>query len=109
MIQRGCFPMALSASRQAYAARAPNSEKERRLKGMKSMNRWGRVVLVAASFLLLAGGTAFAQLQTGNLYGKVVDQKGSPLPGVTLTLVTGVAPQVQVSNAQGEFRFLSLA
>jgi hypothetical protein len=76
---------------------------------MKSMNRWGRVVLVAASFLLLAGGTAFAQLQTGNLYGKVVDQKGSPLPGVTLTLETGEAPQVQVSNAQGEFRFLSLA
>jgi hypothetical protein len=75
---------------------------------MKSNTLLGRAVLVAACLLLVAGGTAFAQLQTGNLYGKIVDQQGTPLPGVTVTLDTGAAQEVQVSNAQGEVRFLSL-
>src|ERR1700680_3170595 len=76
---------------------------------MKSNSQWGRLVAFAAVLLLIAGGAAFAQLQTGNLYGKVSDQTGAALPGVTVTLDTGEAPQVQVTNAQGEFRFLSLA
>jgi len=75
---------------------------------MKSNQYWGRVVALAASLLLVAGGAAFAQLQTGNVYGKVVDQQGAALPGVTVTLDTGAAQEVQVTNAQGEFRFLSL-
>jgi len=50
---------------------------------MKSINLWGRIVAVAALLLLVAGGTAFAQLQTGNLYGTVTDDKGAALPGVT--------------------------
>src|SRR5580693_3508506 len=75
---------------------------------MKSNTTWGRVAVVAAFLLLVAGGTAVAQLQTGNLYGKVLDQQGAALPGVTVTLDTGAAQEVQVSNAQGEFRFLSL-
>ncbi len=76
---------------------------------MKSNYRWGRFVAVAAALLLVSAGAAVAQLQTGNLYGKVSDQTGAALPGVTVTLDTGEAPQVQVTNAQGEFRFLSLA
>jgi hypothetical protein len=76
---------------------------------MKSNNQWGRLVAFAAVLLVLGSGAAFAQLQTGNLYGKVSDQTGAVLPGVTVTLDTGEAPQVQVTNAQGEFRFLSLA
>ena len=44
---------------------------------MKSTNLWGRIVTVAALLLLIAGGTAFAQLQTGNLYGTVTDDKGA--------------------------------
>jgi hypothetical protein len=76
---------------------------------MKSINLWGRIVAVAALLLLVAGGTAFAQLQTGNLYGTVNDEQGAALPGVTVTLTGGGAPQVQVTNAQGQFRFLGLA
>jgi Carboxypeptidase regulatory-like domain len=76
---------------------------------MKSNCQWGRLVAFAAMLLVLGSGAAFAQLQTGNLYGKVSDQTGAALPGVTVTLDTGEAPQVQVTNAQGEFRFLSLA
>ncbi len=76
---------------------------------MKSINLWGRIVAVAALLLLAVGGTAFAQLQTGNLYGTVTDDKGAALPGVTVTLSGQGAPQVQVTNAQGQFRFLSLS
>jgi hypothetical protein len=76
---------------------------------MKSINLWGRIVAVAALLLLAVGGTAFAQLQTGNLYGTVTDDKGAALPGVTVTLSGQGAPQVQVTNAQGQFRFLGLA
>src|ERR1700692_2509991 len=76
---------------------------------MQSQSRWTRAAAFAAALLVLGAGAAFAQLQTGNLYGKVSDQTGAVLPGVTVTLDTGEAPQVQVTNAQGEFRFLSLA
>src|ERR1700730_458275 len=75
---------------------------------MKSNNRWGRFAAVTAMLLVLSAGAAMAQLQSGNLYGKVSDQTGAALPGVTVTLDTGEAPQIQVTNAQGEFRFLSL-
>ncbi|HKI02355.1 MAG TPA: carboxypeptidase regulatory-like domain-containing protein [Thermoanaerobaculia bacterium] len=75
---------------------------------MKSINLWGRIVAVAALLLLVAGGSAFAQLQTGNLYGTVTDDQGAALPGVTVTLTGSGAPQVQVTNAQGQFRFLGL-
>jgi hypothetical protein len=78
------------------------------LLNMKSINLWGRIVAVAALLLLAVGGTAFAQLQTGNLYGTVTDDKSAPLPGVTVTVTGQGAPQVQVTNAQGQFRFLGL-
>src|SRR4029453_11839069 len=62
-----------------------------------------------ALVLALVGTAAQAQLQTSNLYGNVKDNQGAALPGVTVTLSGGGAPQVQVTNAQGQFRFLSLA
>jgi len=64
------------------------------------------LALVLALVLL---GAAQAQLQTGNLYGTAVDAQGAALPGVTVTLTGGGAPQVQVTDAQGKFRFLSLS
>jgi len=76
---------------------------------MKSTNLWGRIVAVAVLMLLVVGGTAFAQLQTGNLYGTVADEQGAALPGVTVTLNGNGAPQVQVTNAEGQFRFLGLS
>lgn len=75
---------------------------------MKSINLWGRMVAVAA-MLLLVGVPAFAQLQTGALYGTVVDDQGAPLPGVTVTVSGQGAPIVQVTDAQGRFRFPTLS
>jgi len=76
---------------------------------MTNSKFWGRLVAVAAVLLLVGGGAAFAQLQTGNLYGKVVDEQGSALPGVTVTLSGEGAPAVQVTDAQGAFRFPGLS
>jgi Carboxypeptidase regulatory-like domain len=71
--------------------------------------RWTAIAALPA--LLMAGlcaRGAQAQLQTGNLYGRVADETGTPLSGATVTLYTGEAPEVRVTNAQGEFRFLGL-
>lgn len=76
---------------------------------MTNSKFWGRIVAVAALLLLVAGGAAFAQLQTGNLYGTVVDEQGSPLPGVTVTVTGNGAPLVQVTDAQGKFHFVNLS
>ena len=48
-------------------------------------------------------------LLTGNLFGTVVDQQGEPLPGVTVILSEIGAPQIQITNAEGQFRFLDLS
>src|SRR4051812_45170375 len=71
-------------------------------------SRWLGVISALLWSLLLWSPEAGAQLQTGNFYGTVVDEQGSPLPGVTMTLTGSGAPQVQVTNAQGQFHFLSL-
>jgi len=61
-------------------------------------------------FVLLLSFSVLAQQRTGNIYGKVVDTEGNPLPGVTVTLTGRVtAPVPTVSSAEGVFRFLSLS
>src|SRR6185436_7827073 len=65
-----------------------------------------RFILALALLLPLP---LFAQNTTGNLFGTVTDDQGNALPGVTVTLSGTGAPQIQVTDAQGHFRFLSLA
>ena len=53
----------------------------------------------------------FAQVatKTGSIYGKVVDDKGAPLPGVGITLESTVIPaQTAQSGPSGGFRFANL-
>lgn len=60
-------------------------------------------------FILLLSVSMMAQVRTGNIYGKVVDTEGNPLPGVTVTLSGSlIAPMSTVTSAEGMFRFLSL-
>ncbi|HVT44406.1 MAG TPA: carboxypeptidase-like regulatory domain-containing protein [Thermoanaerobaculia bacterium] len=65
----------------------------------------------AASALLvvLLAVSASAQLQTGNIYGKVTQRDGTTLPGVSVTLTGIGAPQTFFSDAGGNFRFLNLS
>ncbi len=74
------------------------------------MRRFDRYWWLAAcvAVLLGAAGPAAAQLQTGDLYGTVVDQAGAPLPGATVSLQGDTVSQVQVTDEHGDFRFLGL-
>jgi len=72
------------------------------------MGRGSFVRLAFAVLLLATAIPAFSQLHTGDLYGTVADERGGPLAGVTVTLAGVGAPQVQVSDEQGRFRFLDL-
>ena len=59
--------------------------------------------------LLLFAVTLTAQIQTGNIYGKVTDSEGNILPGVSVTLKSPqMAPLATVTGSQGIYRFVSL-
>jgi hypothetical protein len=67
------------------------------------------VCLLALLLVTFTNGVAFGQEETGNCYIEVKDNEGAALPGVTVTLTGGGAPRVQVTNAQGQARFLALS
>ncbi|HTY43277.1 MAG TPA: TonB-dependent receptor [Thermoanaerobaculia bacterium] len=65
-----------------------------------------------AAALAIALGLAphvSAQQLTGNIFGRVVDEQGGKLPGVTVTLSGIGAARTQTTDARGEFRFPNLA
>jgi hypothetical protein len=67
------------------------------------------IIPLLVVLMLWSTGAAFAQLSTGNLYGEVIDEPGEALPGVIVTLTgIGTPSLVQVTNANGQFRFESL-
>jgi catechol 2,3-dioxygenase-like lactoylglutathione lyase family enzyme len=78
--------------------------------GANSMSRVDRRWFFAglAALLLCLAGPAVAQLQTGDLYGTVIGEDGSPLPGVTVTVEGIGSPKVLVTDERGEFRALGL-
>lgn len=61
-----------------------------------------------AAALLLGAIPLFAQNSTGNIYGTVADQSGTPLPGVTVTADSGGPRHTFVTEADGAYRFLRL-
>jgi hypothetical protein len=66
-------------------------------------------VITAALCISLIAVSGFAQVQTGNIYGKVQGKDGSALPGVTVTLTGVGAPQVTTTDTGGNFRFIGLS
>jgi hypothetical protein len=54
-------------------------------------------------------GLALGQAQSGNIYGKVVAEDGSVLPGVTVTLSGGGPTLVTATDSRGEFHYLTLS
>ncbi len=63
----------------------------------------------AALVIALVAVSAMAQIQSGNIFGKVLGNDGSALPGVTVTLSGVGAPQTFITDGQGDFRFLNLS
>ena len=68
----------------------------------------GLCFAAAIALLLSTAGTVIAQEETGNVYVKVLDTSGNPLPGVTVELAGMGAPRIMVTNTVGEARFLGL-
>ncbi len=62
-----------------------------------------------AGLTLLATVAVFGQTSGGNVFGTVVDDSGAVLPGVTVTLSGIGAPQVFVTDANGNYRYLNQA
>ncbi|MEZ5333513.1 MAG: TonB-dependent receptor, partial [Thermoanaerobaculia bacterium] len=69
---------------------------------------WRGIAIVGLALLLASVAPLAAQEETGNVYVAVSDGQGAALPGVTVTLAGLGAPRVQVTNAQGQARFLGL-
>lgn len=61
-------------------------------------------------FVLLFSCSLMAQERTGNVYGKIVDEEGNSLPGVSVTLTGSLtAPISAITSVRGIFRFISLS
>ena len=59
-----------------------------------------RIAILAAAVLFAAGAAAAQAFE-----GRVTDQTGGVLPGVSIDLVNASGEQTAVSNAAGVFRF----
>jgi len=71
---------------------------------------WFRAATIAVTLLVaLFAVSAYAQSQSGNIYGHVQAKDGSMLPGVTVVLSGVGAPQTFVTDATGAFRFVNLS
>ena len=72
------------------------------------MLRISRIISAMLLVLGMMAGVAQAQTQTGTVEGKVVDQQGGVLPGVTATLTGGRGTLNSVSDAEGVYRFVGV-
>ena len=78
------------------------------------MKRWGNL-LFALALLVTGAMPAFAQgggaSSTGSINGEVADASGAVLPGVTVTATSPalIGQQSIVTNAEGKYRFPSVA
>ena len=72
------------------------------------LQRIARIALAVLSSVVFGLGAASAQDQVGALFGRVLDEQGQPLPGVTVQVQGVAAPTLQVTDSQGGFRFVTL-
>ena len=71
---------------------------------------WLRRIAVVLAIVLLLPSLLFAQTSGASLRGRVVDESGSAVPGVTVTATntqTGLQ-RVAVTESDGSYRFLAL-
>lgn len=67
-----------------------------------------RIAILLAFLLALGASTANAQSLTGTIEGRVTDEQGGVLPGVTVTLMGRQGSQTTVTDDKGEYRFVGL-
>ena len=64
-------------------------------------------VVVVTAALVLGAASAMAQTQTGEIVGRVSDNTGAVLPGVTVTITSPalLQPQVAITSNTGSYQF----
>ena len=67
-----------------------------------------RLTVFVALLLLVGAVSTNAQSLTGTIAGKVTDEQGGVLPGVTVTLLARTGAQATVTDEKGEYRFVGL-
>jgi hypothetical protein len=67
-----------------------------------------RIATFTLALALAVTAVASAQTLTGSVAGKVVDEQGAVLPGVTVTLTGKTGAQTQQTDGQGDYRFIGL-
>ncbi len=74
------------------------------------MKKWFKTLSILAAVFMMASPAIFAQTQSGTLKVKVVDDEGTALPGVSLTLSSSVmmGEKTLVTNAVGDVLFVNL-
>lgn len=75
---------------------------------LRRSRRYVQLVMLFTAGLMCAIPMG-AQTNTGNIYGKVIDQSGQPLPGVTVTANAGGQRNTFLTESDGAYRFLRLA
>lgn len=74
------------------------------------MSRMCRRFLTSLILLAVSAAPALAQVQTGSIFVKAVDEQGGAVPGAALTLTSPVLPQALtgMTDSTGVHRFVSL-
>ncbi len=67
-------------------------------------------IVVFLALIVLVSSFGFSQQRTGNIRGKVLDEDGLPIPGVTVTCISDLIGQMAfITTPKGSFRFISLS
>ena len=70
--------------------------------------RYVQLLMTFTAGLMFLVLPALAQTSSGDLYGRVTDNSGATLPGVTVTAEAGGMRNTFITDADGAFRFLRL-
>ena len=68
-------------------------------------------IILVLAFLLILSPLAFSQSrETGAIVGTILDEEGTPLPGVTVTLSSPdiMGEKTAITDADGRYRFPAL-
>ena len=79
-------------------------------KTIRSLTRLAGIAAVACALVAASTAPAMAQVVGANLSGRIVDEGGGALPGVTVTITNKAngSEQVTVTNGEGIYRVIAL-
>src|SRR5262245_10886883 len=102
----------MRAIRGVYFYWLPGIIRSLRTRGAHMSRQLGVIVIVLIASLVASASSAAGQAQvTGSIVGRVTDESGAVLPGVTVTTTSPalqVPQMVNVTNVQGDYRITPL-